>query len=149
MARIALALLSLFFLCGCVRQEALLKPTASGYAEGIFRGSSVDQVKGGLIECCEGFGAMLYEDGPNRLEFERPCEGGDALLATFLIGNSYSTPPMDRLRFSIYQRGDNVKVTAQEWIETQMAFGQIRKMELRGNNQRNAIQRMLFSLGAE
>jgi hypothetical protein len=66
-----------------------------------------------------------------------------------LIGNSYSTTPDQKVKFTIYQSGRNVKVSARQWIETQMAFGQMQRQELNSNNQFNDLQRMLYSIGGE
>lgn len=65
------------------------------------------------------------------------------------VGNSYSTTPQQKIRFIAYRTGSDVKVTAQQWIEIQMAFGQVRTQELNANNQINELQNYLFSLGAE
>ncbi len=76
-------------------------------------------------------------------------KGSDAVLAQMAIGNSYSTTPQRKIRFTIYKIENDIKVVAQEWIESQMAFGQINIQELKSNNQRNSVQNFLFSLGAE
>ncbi len=75
--------------------------------------------------------------------------GNDAFVASLAVGSSYSTSPQRKMRFTIYKMGDDVNVTAQEWIESQSAYGQTRTVELSSNNQRNSIQSFLSSLGAE
>lgn len=135
-------------LTGCVTQEpGLLKPTTSGYPEETLAGTSVEQVKARIMDVCASRGVLVQETGSNHVVCGRTMTGGDAVLAQFLIGNSYSTTPERKVRFTIIQMGQNVRVTAQQWIETQMAFGQMRRTELNGNAQRNDIQRMLMSLG--
>lgn len=76
-------------------------------------------------------------------------EGGDAVLAQLLVGNSYSTTPLRKVRFVAYRSGNDVKVTAQEWIQSRMAMGQVRTQELKSSNQVNSTQSFLFSMGAE
>ncbi len=92
---------------------------------------------------------MVSEASSNQVVCEKTMTGGDAVLAQMLVGNSYLTTPVRKLRFIIYKLNQNVKVTAQEWFQSQMAFGQVNKQELKSNNQRNDIQNFLFHLGAE
>lgn len=135
-------------LTGCVTQEpALVKPTSSGYPEEVLASTSVEQVKSRIMDVCASRGVLVQETGSNHVVCGRTMTGGDAVLAQFLIGNSYSTTPERKVRFTMFQMGQNVRVTAQQWIETQMAFGQMRRTELNGNAHRNDIQRMLMSLG--
>lgn len=42
--------------------------------------------------------------------------GNYAFLAELLMGNKYSTTPERKIRFILYQDGNNVKVTSQQWI---------------------------------
>lgn len=135
-------------LTGCVTQEpGLVKPTTSGYPEETLAGTSVEQVKARIMDVCASRGVLVQETGSNHVVCGRTMTGGDAVLAQFLIGNSYSTTPERKVRFTVFQMGQNVRVTAQQWMETQMAFGQMRRTELNSNAQRNDIQRMLMSLG--
>ena len=92
---------------------------------------------------------MVIESSPNQVICGTTMKGGNAVLAQMAIGNSYSTTPQRKIRFTIYKIETNVKVTAQEWIETQMAFGQVQTSELKSNNQINSVQNFLFALGAE
>jgi len=92
---------------------------------------------------------MVIESTPNQVLCGKTLTGSDAFLAQMAIGNSYSTTPQRKIRFTIYKMGDDVKVTAQQWVETQMAFGQVQTQELKTNNQINDVQNFLLSLGAE
>ena len=136
-------------LSACAPQQTLLKPTTSGYPEGVFSNTTVDSVRSKLIDGCSSKGILVQEVGGNQVVCGKTMEGGNAVLAKVLIGNSYSTIPEQKIRFIIYQTGFNVKVTAQQWIESQMAMGQVRRQELNSNNHRNDIQNFLFSLGAQ
>ena len=148
MKRLILIFCLLFLASGCAPQQALIKPTASGYPEGTFRNSTVDTVRSILIDGCSSKGLLVQESGGNQVVCGKTMAGGDAVLAQMIVGNSYSTTPERKIRLIIYQSGDDVKVTAYEWIESQMAFGQMRRQELKSNNQKNDIQQFLFSLGA-
>ena len=133
---------------GCATQEALRTPTTSGYPEGVFIFSTVDVVRSKVIAGCSSRGLLVQEATGNQVVCGKTMQGGEAVLAQMLVGNSYSTTPDRKIRFIIYQTGNNVTVTAQQWIETQMAFGQTRRQELNSNNQRNDMQQFLFSIGA-
>lgn len=141
-------------LCGialfaCAPQQALIKPTSSGFPEGIFRGSSIDTVRSKILDGCTSNGLNIYETNTNQVVCGKVMSGKDAVLAGLVVGNSYSTTPERKVRFVIFQQGSDVKVTAQEWIESQMAFGQVRRQALESNNQKNSLQQFLFSLGAQ
>ena len=144
-----LLVVSVLLVSGCAPQEARMKVTSSGYPEGTFMNTSVAKVRNKLIAACDSHGIMVSESTENSVLCGKEMSGGDAVLAQVLIGNSYSTTPRDKIRFTIYQAGKNVKVSGHEWIETQMAFGQMHQVELNGNNQFNSVQRMLNSLGAK
>ncbi len=73
-------------------------------------------------------------------------EGGNAVLTQALIGNAYSTPPVSRVRFTISQLNNDVKVWADMWVETQMAMGQMQQMPDTSNQARNVIQQRLDEL---
>lgn len=133
----------------CAQQQALLKQTSSGYPEGVFQNANVEIVRSKLLDSCSSRGYIVYETTGNQIVCGKTMSGSEAVFAQMLVGNSYSTTPERRVRFIIYQSGNNVKVTVNQWIESQMAMGQIRKQELNSNNQNNSIQQMLFSLGAE
>jgi len=137
------------FLYGCVAQQPLIKQTQSGRPEGVFRNTNVEEVKSRIIEGIVSKGLMVMETTSNQIVCGKTMEGGQAVLAQMIVGNSYSTTPQDKIRFTVYQVGTEVKVTAYEWIESQMALGQVNTQELNGNNQKNGLQNFLFSIGAE
>ncbi|HAU8242088.1 TPA: hypothetical protein I8298_004360 [Citrobacter freundii] len=67
-------------------------------------------------------------------------------MAQLMVGNAYSTPAKSKLRFSISKVGNDVKVWADPWIESQMPGGQVNKMSMTGNDVKNSIQSSLDSL---
>jgi hypothetical protein len=140
---------SAMLLAGCAADQALIEPTVSGYPEGTFANTSLESVENKLIGACSRVGAMVSEATLNQVVCGKALEGGEAAFAQILVGNSYSTTPVQKLGFVMYASGSSVKVTAYQWIETQMALGQMRKIELKGNKQRNDLQQLLHNLGAE
>lgn len=142
-------LCAIVLLTSCIAQQPLIKNTQSGYPEGLFRNVEIETVRSKIIEGCTSQGFMVIESSPNQIVCGTSMKGSDAVLAQMAIGNSYSTTPQRKIRFTIYKIENDIKVVAQEWIESQMAFGQINIQELKSNNQRNSVQNFLFSLGAE
>lgn len=134
---------------GCSTPVALLKQTQSGYAEGVFSNRPVDSVKSALIDSCVSRGYGIQDASPNQIICTQNLKEGEQILAQFMMGNAYSTPPQKKARFTIYQVGQNTKVVASLWVETQMAFGQVKQVELNAPAQVNSLQSMLFSLGAK
>jgi len=149
MKKITLLLTLLIIISGCAAQQALIKSTTSGYPEGIFKNSNLDEVKSKIMDGCVRNGLMVSEATSNQVVCEKAMEGRNAILAKMAIGNSYSTRPVRKIRFIIYKQYDDIKVTAQQWFQLQKAFGQVKKQELDSNNHRNELQQFLFSLGAE
>lgn len=138
-----------FILTACATPVALNKQTSSGYPEGVFSNTTVDVVKSKIMEGCSSKGIMVQDVQSNSVICGKTMSGNDAFLATLAMGNSYSTTPERKVRFMVFQSGSNVKVTAQQWMDLQMAFGQTKKQELNSNNQRNNMQDFLEKLGAK
>jgi len=133
----------------CTPQQALIKQTASGYPEGVFPDSTIEVVRSKIFEGCSSRGIPIQDTSGNQVVCGKTMEGGEAIMAQMLIGNSYSTTPELKVRFIIYQLDSNVKVTAQQWIESQMAYGQVRRIELNANHHKNDLQNFLSTMGAQ
>lgn len=69
------------------------------------------------------------------------------ILAQALIGNSRSTTPELKIRFGLIRSGKYIRVQATQWIETQMAFGQVQRQQLDGRKQIQSLRDALGSLG--
>jgi hypothetical protein len=143
--RLGLVVLPVLLL-GCATETALLKQTPSGYPEELLTGVTVESTRAAIMDVCAARGSLVQESAGNHVVCGKVMTGGDAVLAQLLIGNSYSTQPELKVRFTIYQSSAGVRVTAQQWMETQMAFGQMRRQDLNGNAQRNQIQAVLSAL---
>lgn len=144
-----IATLMTLALTACATPIDLKKETASGYPEGVFPRTTVETVKSKLMQGCSAKGVLVQDVQSNSVVCGKTMTGSDAMLATLTMGDSYSTTPERKVRFMIFKDGDNVKVTAQQWMELQMAFGQIRKQDLNANKQRNEMQDFLEQLGAK
>lgn len=149
MKKILLAFAIVTILAGCAPQQERIKTTTSGNPEAYFAGASLSNVRNKLIGACDSKGIPVMESSDNSVVCGKEMSGGEAAFAQILIGNSYSTTPWRKVRFTIYQSGKGVKVSSRQWIETQMAFGQMRQQELNSNNQFNDVQRLLNSIGGK
>src|SRR5207237_10483900 len=78
-----------------------------------------------------------------------PFGGFKQALAGALLGNSYSTPPNVYAAFSMAQVGSNVRVQARAWMETQMAFGQVRTMQYDDSKSKTGLMSFLTAAGAQ
>lgn len=67
-------------------------------------------------------------------------------MTQLLIGNAYSTPPVDKVRFSISKVEFSTHVWADMWVETQMPGGKTNKVQLTDNNSKNFVQYILDNI---
>lgn len=141
--------ISALALSSCAVSQPAVKQTQSGHPEGVFKNESLEVVKGKLIEACGARSWTVFEAGSNQVVCGKTMEGGSAILTQLAIGNSYSTTPQQKIRFTVFQLNADVKVTSYQWVETQMAFGQTKTQELNSTAQNNSVQNMLFQIGAE
>lgn len=146
MKKFVAALLVSVFVTGCASQVPLKKQTASGKPEGFYQNTDKEKVKDALVNFCNNKGLMIFGADNSTVICGKQQEGGNAILTQALIGNSYSTPPVVKVRFSISQINNDVKVWADMWVETQMAMGQMQQMQDNSNESRNVIQQRLDEL---
>lgn len=133
---------------GCASNEPLKRQTASGFPEGVFRGTTLDDARSKLVATCVSRGAQLHDTGPNHVTCVRELEGMAAAGVQIAIGNSYSSTPIHKLRITIYQKGEDVHAVAHQWAETQMRSGQVNKMDFDSNTHKNNGQDFLRRAGA-
>ena len=134
-------------LSACVAEQPRLTETPSGRPEVEFNTSSISNVSSRITNLCGQQGLLIQEVTAQSVTCGGEMQGGQAALASLAIGNSYSTTPRQLMRFTMYQSSGKVRVQAYQWIETQMAFGQINRLELNSNNQFNDTMRALQSIG--
>ncbi|WP_236174153.1 hypothetical protein [Pseudomonas pseudonitroreducens] len=144
----ALALIAVTLLSGCT-QVPLTKETQSGYPEGVFRSTTVDDAKSKVLSGCAAKGLVIEDTNGSQVICSKETSGMSAVATQLAIGNSYSTTPQAKVRFVFIPQGTDVKVIAYPWVETMMPGGQVNKMEAKGNVDRNALQTFMTSVGAE
>ena len=77
----------------------------------------------------------------------KEVSGFKGILTQVLIGNSYSTTPIQYARFQLVPWNNGTRIQVSEWVETQMAFGQVRRVPLNGKKQTNSMLQALYNLG--
>lgn len=150
MKRIAIVAAAVLALAGCTApQKPLLKQTASGNPEGRFTNSSTDQVKNKLVGVCATGGLTVYEASSNQIVCGKLMTGQTAAYAQLIIGNAHSSPPERRVQFTFFQSGPDVTVIGTQWVQTQLALGQVKRVDLDTNGHNNELQEFLGQLGAK
>lgn len=137
---------TVLILSSCATQQPRIKETVSGYPEATAPNATTDDVRNELMRACASRGIPVLDSSDNSVTCGKQMSGGDAILAQWAIGNSYSTSPWQKVQFTFYRVDKDVNITARQWVETQMAFGQMRQAEMNANNQFNDIQVLLNSV---
>lgn len=143
------AVAAIVSLASCAPLEELIKQTTSGQPEGYFDNTTIEDAKGKLASACSRHGLLVVNTNNNEVVCQKTLTGKDAVLSGLLVGTRYGTTPTRKLRFVMYGQGNGVQVIAYDYLESQNAFGQTNQQPLNANHQRNDIQEMLFSIGAE
>ncbi|HEF0021979.1 TPA: hypothetical protein R8G79_000901 [Citrobacter amalonaticus] len=144
--KILAVLASISLTSGCAGQEALKKQTQSGKPEGYYHNTTKEKVRDALVSYCNNQGLMVFSSDNSAVICGKEQTGGGAILSQALLGNAYSTTPVAKVRFTISQLSDDVKVWADMWIETQMAMGQMQQAQVTSNEAKNTIQDRLDNL---
>lgn len=111
-----------------------------------FSGEPADVSDKLALQCADRNAAVVEQDDRHVL-CQREVSGGRGILAQALLGNSSSTSPKFNIRFSILRDRKAVRVQASQWIELQMAMGQVRRTELTGRKQRAELENVLVGIG--
>jgi hypothetical protein len=123
--------------------------TPSGQVDAIFRGTSIEDAGSKIANQCMNAGWSVTNQTNSQITCEFQMGFMQSVLTQMLIGNSYSTTPRGFVRFNIARIGDNTRTQANAWVETQMAFGQMRQNPLNNDKTHNDLMGFLMSLGAE
>lgn len=122
--------------------------TPSGRTETVF-GLSVVDTSDRIANGCADLGWTVVNTTSSMVVCEAQLSTMQSVLAAMLIGNSYSTPPKQFLRFNLVGLGRGTRAQATGWIETQMAFGQIRTQEMTAANYHNDVMNLFTAIGGE
>ncbi|WP_120717343.1 PDZ domain-containing protein [Tsuneonella amylolytica] len=121
--------------------------TPSGRTEAIFD-TGVTETSDKIANGCANVGWTLVNTTSTMVVCEARMSTMQSVLAALAMGNQYSTPPKQFLRFNIAGLGQRSRVQATGWMETQMAFGQVRTEEMTAANYHNNVMNFFGNLGA-
>lgn len=128
-------------LAGCAT-EPVMKQTVSGKAEAEYN-QPLAVVKSAAVVFCNNSGGSLDQETERMVVCSREKTDGEGLMFQALIGNSYSTTPLIKIKFTFTEKDGVTKVWASQSMETQMAMGQLKKIELNGGKAVNRTQYIL------
>ncbi|NKB15993.1 MAG: PDZ domain-containing protein [Sphingomonadales bacterium] len=120
--------------------------TPSGATEAIFD-MPVTNASDALVNGCVDAGQTVISSTSTVVVCEFYLNTTESVLGALLLGNQYSTPPRSYVRFNAAELRGSTRVTANAWLETQMAFGQIRKQDLGSDHFHNEVMGFLASAG--
>lgn len=120
--------------------------TPSGATEAIFD-MPVTNASDALVNGCVDAGQTVISSTSTVVVCEFYLNTTESVLGALLLGNQYSTPPRSYVRFNAAELRGSTRVPANAWLETQMAFGQIRKQDLGSDHFHNEVMGFLASAG--
>lgn len=134
--------------CASSPPETLQVGTPSGRPEALFLTDNVNEAAGQVANGCMNAGMTVISNNGNQVVCEVSMTMGQQIVTQLAIGNSYSTTPRQFIQFNLADIGDSVRAQATGWVETQMAFGQMRRMPMdQSISWRNQMQQALFAVG--
>ncbi len=136
-----------FTLTGPANAERVAN-TPSGVPEGIFTAATAESIRSEILNFCMDRGFPTTSDMTS-VTCELPMSAlGSAVLGA-LIAPKYSSPLRSNIQFTVNQSGQDVRVQARGWLETQTAFGQVQRTPSTDDDFFNGAVAILQSLGAE
>lgn len=120
--------------------------TPSGATEDLFD-LPVTDTSDAIVNGCIDAGQTVISSTSTVVVCEFYFRTTESVLGALLLGNSYSTPPRSFVRFNAAELQGSTRVTANAWLETQMAFGQVRKQDLGSNHFHNDVMAFLAVAG--
>lgn len=100
-----------------------------------------------LSGMCMDAGLSVMGADDRQVLCAKEVSGFKGALTQMLIGNSYSTTPTDNIRFQLIPWNEGTRTQVSEWLETQMAFGQVRRVPITGGKATNQWLTVLYRLG--
>ncbi|MBW8463509.1 hypothetical protein [Acidovorax sp.] len=127
---------SALFVQGCASPSNRITRTQSGYPEITINSVDVRAIRSNLVARNAAGGWTIETETENMLLMTRvsnPLETS-SVIAQAMLGNSRSTTPKAEARYIITLSKNQTLVVVQPSISTQMAGGQINRMDLKDNN---------------
>lgn len=119
--------------------------TPSGLTEAILDMPVVD-ASDRVANGCFDMGWTMVSSSNTTVVCEAQMGTLQSALSQLFLGNAYSTPPKQFIRFNLAGLGGSTRVQATGWIETQMAFGQTRTEEMSSSHYHNNVMSLFSAL---
>lgn len=149
MKRITILFLLIGFLTGCAT-TAPLRSTASGFPEADFYNTNMDVVQNKIAEYCNTRGFNLEIVNQNTIKCSQDItRTGAGMLYAALTTPQYATNPHLNSVFTMFKTAKGIKVTTNVFVESQNAFGQVKRNEVRNNETLNVLQQRLYDMGGK
>lgn len=129
---------------GCASTPSGPPPSPSG----IFVGESLQEVTGKLVNLCMNYKYSVAESSNVHVVCEREASAGRDFLYRAFISGSYAEAARERVRFSLAQLPEGIRVFGSATIEAQMPFGQTKKTTMDDAKTLGEIRNALVSAGA-
>jgi hypothetical protein len=139
-------------IAGCASAPERIADTPSGWPQVTISSDDTQYIQSWIINRMTNKGWSLDSQSNNGLKFTKTADTSSVktVLLQAMIGNSYSTTPKLETNYSIASLGDSTNVVAQAFVSTQMAMGQVNRIDFKNNNAVfNDIQRQLNKLKSE
>ena len=124
-------------------------PPTPTHAEVLFRGADAPAVQSKLATACLDRKHLLVRSEATQVVCQIRLNDAQSMGAQLALGNAYSTPPVNIVRFVIVPTDPGVRVQAHQWLETQMPGGQGRAAPLTGGKATRDLQAALIAMGGE
>src|SRR5690606_11021210 len=102
-----------------------------------------------LANGCLDSGMVVMDQSDRQVTCEINVDDISSVFSQLLLGNSYSTPPRQFIKFNMTSIDDGTRVQANSWIETQLALGQVRRMPLNNDDHQNGMMAFMQKAGAD
>ncbi len=122
--------------------------TPSAKPEMNFSGNAA-QTSSALASKCMDASWRVVKSSPEEVTCEAPLTAGRSMVTQLLLGNSYSTPPRRFFRFNIVEGNGISRVQSSGWVETQMPFGQVQRVDFDNAEFHNSIMNFLGGSGGK
>jgi hypothetical protein len=122
--------------------------TPSGTPEMLFSGKALEVVGELSSKCMDAHWKVINASG-NEVVCEAPLSMGQSTMGQMLLGNSYSTAPRRFFRFNVVEIAGVSRVQASGWMETQMPFGQVKRVDFSGADFHNNVMGFMGAAGGK
>lgn len=126
----------------------VLALTAASQPNDVYFAATPAETSAKLASLCMDKNATVAEADTFHVLCMKEMDGSSGILTQLLIGNASSTTPVQNIRFQIVPYSSGSRVQFSEWVETQMAGGQISRVQVSNRKENASVRSILYSIGA-